>query len=735
MRNSGAPRVVPRIAIRPGRPFPLGATWDGYGANFALFSANATKVELCLFDRTGTREVERVALPEYTDEVWHGYLPEARPGMLYGYRVHGPYEPSAGHRFNPNKLLVDPYARALFGSLRWSDAHFGYRVGSSREDLSFDRRDNARGMPKCRVVDPAFTWGEERPPRTHWNGTVIYETHVRGFTMRHPEVAPALRGTFAGLSAAPVIDYLRALGVTAVELLPVHAFCDDRHLVEKGLRNYWGYNTLNFFAPDPRYLTTGTLSEFKTMIARLHDAGIEVILDVVYNHTAEGNHKGPTLSFRGIDNASYYRLDHSDKRFYIDDTGTGNTMNLNHPRVLQMVMDSLRYWVSEMHVDGFRFDLTTTLAREAHGFDQGSGFLDACRQDPVLQGVKLIAEPWDIGPGGYQVGNFPPGWAEWNDRYRDVVRRYWRGDEGMLPELAARLTASAEIYERRGRRPWASVNFVTAHDGFTLEDLVSYERKHNEANQEHNRDGHNANYSANYGLEGPAGNRRDLKRLRERQKRNMLAMLLLSQGTPMLLAGDEAGRTQHGNNNAYCQDNDVSWVDWSGRTPADHDLLEFTRRLIRLRREHPVLHRPVFLHGRQMSPTGGKDITWFTPQGVEKKPEQWRDGHARCIGMLLDGDAGFYMTADGSPASDSTLLIVYNAFHDVVPFVMPQVPGGTGWHCLLDTRHPTGEADGAAWPPGGVLDVAGRSTLVFQLVYAEEIFEADSRGRAVVGLS
>ncbi|HEV7371301.1 glycogen debranching protein GlgX [Arenibaculum sp.] len=720
MRNSG----VHRTAVRPGRPFPLGATWDGYGVNFALFSAHATKVELCLFDRSGMREVERVALPEYTDEVWHGYLPEARPGLLYGYRVHGPYEPAAGHRFNPNKLLVDPYARALFGALRWSDAHFGYRLGSTREDLSFDRRDNARGMPKCRVVDPAFTWGDERAPRVAWNDTVVYEAHVRGMTMRHPEVSAPLRGTFAGLGSAPVIEHLVSLGVTAIELLPVHAMVDDRHLVEKGLRNYWGYNTLSFFAPEQHYMTAGMVSEFKAMVARLHDAGIEVILDVVYNHTGEGNHMGPTLSFRGIDNASYYRLNPGDRRYHIDDTGTGNTLNLNHPRVLQMVMDSLRYWVTEMRVDGFRFDLATTLAREPHGFDPGSGFLDACRQDPVLQSVKLIAEPWDVGPGGYQVGAFPPGWAEWNDRYRDCVRRYWRGDEGMLPELAARLAGSADLFERRGRRPWSSVNFVTAHDGFTLEDMVSYAHKHNEANREHNRDGHDANFSANYGVEGPTADP-EIRRMRERQKRNVLAMLLLSQGTPMLLGGDELGRSQGGNNNAYCQDNDVSWVDWTARGGSEGggDLLAFVRRLIRLRREHPVLRRPVFLHGRQVSPTGVKDITWFTPQGQEKTSEQWRDTHARCIGMLLNGEAGFYMSPDGSPASDSTLLVVFNAFHDVVPFTLPRVPGGVGWRCLLDAGQPRGAGDTHVWAPGGVYAVEGRTTLVFTLIYSRATIE------------
>ncbi|MGH6945551.1 MAG: glycogen debranching protein GlgX, partial [Geminicoccaceae bacterium] len=528
--------------MRPGTPYPLGATWDGRGVNFALFSANAAKVELCLFDTTGRRELARVALPEYTDQVWHGYLPEARPGLLYGYRVHGPYEPREGHRFNPHKLVLDPYAKALHGALRWSDVHFGYRFGGPREDLSLDRRDNARGMPKCRVVDPAFTWGGDQRPRIPLDRSIIYEVHVRGVTMRHPEVHPPLCGTYAALGSRPIIDYLARLGITAVQLLPVHAYIDDRPLVVRGLRNYWGYNSVGFFAPDQRYAVGDPVNEFKTMVARLHQAGIEVLLDVVYNHTCEGNHLGPTFSFRGIDNASYYRLVPGDERLYIDETGCGNTVNLSHPRVLQLVMDSLRYWVQEMHVDGFRFDLAATLAREPHGFDAGSGFLDAIRQDPVLGRVKLIAEPWDLGPGGYQVGNFPPGWLELNDRFRDCARRYWKGDLGMLPELASRITGSADLFEHGGRRAWTSVNKITSHDGFTLEDVVSYDAKQNQANGEGNRDGHSANYSWNHGHEG-ATDDPEILELRRRQKRNLVATLLLSQGTPMLLGGDELGPT------------------------------------------------------------------------------------------------------------------------------------------------------------------------------------------------
>ena len=716
IRSTGAARP----AVRPGRPYPLGASWDGHGVNFALFSAHAERVELCLFDATGQKETGRIPLPEYTDEVWHGYLPDVQPGQLYGYRVHGPYEPSAGHRFNPNKLLLDPYAKALFGTIKWSDAHYGYRVGTAREDLSFDRRDNARSMPKCRVVDNAFTWGQERRPNVPWSDTIIYEAHARGFTMRHPGVPPQARGTFAGLSTPAVIAHLKALGITAVELLPVHAFTDDRHLVGQGLHNYWGYNSIGFFAPEPRYLATGVVSEFKTMVARLHDAGIEVILDVVYNHTGEGNHLGPTLSFKGIDNASYYRLLPEDRRYYINDTGTGNTLNLSHPRVLQMVMDSLRYWVSEMHVDGFRFDLATILGREPHGFDQGSGFLDAVRQDPVLAGVKLISEPWDVGPGGYQVGNFPPGWSEWNDRYRDTVRRFWRGDDGMLPELAGRVAGSSDLFDKRGRRPWASINFITAHDGFTLADLVSYDDKHNLANGEDNRDGHSANYSTNHGAEGPTDDPA-VRGLRDRQRRNLLATLLLSQGTPMLLAGDELGQTQHGNNNAYCQDNELTWLDWSRFEKEEtHPMATFVRRLTAMRAIHPVLRRPVFLHGRVTCPAGLKDIAWYASDGREKTAEQWRTPHARTVGLLLNGHAGDYRAPDGRALDDSVLLIVLNAHHGVVPFTLPVVPGGRGWRCLLDTRVENGEGDGRMVLSGKAVDVDGPAVLVFQLVEAPE---------------
>ena len=708
--QEGAPQVMRRSRVQEGLPFPLGATWDGLGVNFALFSAHATKVEVCLFDQSGQTEIERVELPEYTDEVWHGYLPEARPGTTYGYRVHGPYEPTAGHRFNPNKLLLDPYAKQMVGELIWDHALFGYTIGSPDNDLSFDTRDSAPFMLKSRVIDAAFTWGNEQRPRVPWDRTIFYETHVRGYTMRHPAVPPELRGTFSGLMRKEVIDYIRDLGVTSVELLPIHAFLDDSYLVEKKLRNYWGYNTIGFFAPQPRYLAGPFVNEFKEMIAQFHHAGIEIILDVVYNHTAEGNELGPTLSFKGIDNASYYRLA-PDPRYYINDTGTGNTVNLSHQRVLQMVADSLRYWASEMRVDGFRFDLATILAREPYGFDEGGGFLDACRQDPVLSQVKLIAEPWDCGPGGYQVGRFSPGWAEWNDRYRDTVRAYWKGDEGKLPELASRITASADLFNKRGRKPWASVNFITAHDGFTLNDLVSYDEKHNDANGEGNRDGHSHNLSWNHGVEGPTDDQ-EIRKLRFRQMRNLLATLLFSQGTPMILAGDEFARTQSGNNNAYAQDNEISWIDWEGIGDDAKGLIEFTRELIAIRRQQPMLRRARFLIGAYNEELGVKDATWLSPNGTEMTAEQWNDGNARCLGVVLDGRA--QPTGIRRHGSDRTLLLVLNAHHDLVRFKLISVPGGRGWHLLVDTNQP--ELDDAdRFDFDTEYEVTGRSLLLFEL--------------------
>jgi isoamylase len=697
--------------IREGRPFPLGATWDGLGVNFALFSAHATKVELCLFDIDGRQELERIELPEYTDEVWHGYLTDARPGTVYGYRVHGPYQPDAGHRFNPNKLLIDPYAKQLVGSLKWDDALFGYAVGSPDKDLSFDTRDSAAFMPKARVIDPAFTWGDNCRPTVSWEQTIVYEAHVRGFTKLHPHVPAELRGTFSGLGNGHVVEYLRRLGITSVELLPIHAFIDDRYLIDKGLVNYWGYNTIAFFAPEPRYMATPFANEFKEMVNHLHAAGLEVILDVVYNHTAEGNERGPTLSLKGIDNASYYRLLPDNKRYYINDTGTGNTLNLSHQRVLQMVADSLRYWVNEMHVDGFRFDLATILAREPYGFDEGGGFLDACRQDPALSCTKLIAEPWDIGPGGYQVGQFPPGWAEWNDKFRDTVRAYWKGDPGNAPELARRISGSGDLFNKRGRKPWASVNFVTAHDGFTLADLVSYNDKHNEANGEDNRDGHTNNHSCNYGAEGPTDDSAILE-IRQRQRRNLLATLLLSQGTPMLLAGDELGRTQRGNNNAYAQDNEINWIKWEVIPKDGRDLLQFVRKLTALRKSYPILHRGRFLTGEHNPDLDVKDITWLAPDAQEMGPTHWDDPNTKCFGVLLDGRA--QPTGIKRRGADATLLIITNAHHDVVNFKLPEVTEGKYWVRLIDTNQPN-TTDVPQFKFGDVYQVTGRSLLLFGL--------------------
>lgn len=698
--------------ISEGHPFPLGATWDGSGVNFALFSAHATRVELCLFDAEGKTQVECIDLPEYTDEIWHVRVDGLAPGAVYGYRVHGPYEPENGHRFNPNKLLLDPYAKSYIGQLQWDHAVFGYTIGAEGEDLTFDTRDSAPFMPKCVVVDQSFGWSHPLAARVSWDRSIIYETHVRGYTMRHPEVPESLRGTFDGLGQRAVIDYIRSLGVTSVELLPIHAFPNDSHLLDKGLTNFWGYNTIGFFAADPRFFArkAGELAELKQMIDNYHEAGLEVILDVVYNHTAEGNERGATLSFRGIDNASYYRLMPDERRYYINDTGTGNTLNLSHPRVLQMVTDSLRYWVTEMQVDGFRFDLATILAREPNGFDYDSGFLKACSQDPILSSVKLIAEPWDCGPGGYQVGNFPPGWGEWNDKYRDTVRKFWKGDEGVVPELAARITGSGDLFDHRGRRPWASVNFLTAHDGFTLNDLVSYNDKHNEANGEDNRDGHSDNLSWNCGAEGPTDDT-EIIALRERQKRNLLATLLLSQGTPMLCAGDEFGRTQQGNNNAYCQDNEISWGNWN-RTEAGSELTAFAQNLITLRQALPVLRRTRFLNGNLDEATQVADVRWIDAGGNDLTEEQWGDTAMRCFGLVLDGRAR--ATGIRRAASDATVLIVFNAHHDVVDFRLPDIPGTDRWTCLIDTNMPVRDAL-PTFTTGDVYQVTGRSLLVFSL--------------------
>jgi isoamylase len=656
--------------VKEGSPFPLGATWDGSGVNFALFSAHATKVELCIFDLNGRREIARIPLPEFTHEVWHGYLPEVRPGQLYGYRVHGPYEPQAGHRFNPNKLLLDPYAMQFDSEIRWHDSVFGYRIGHRSEDLSFDRRNSAAAMPKCVVVDPAVTWGDDRPPSHPWAETIIYEAHVKGMTALNGEIPNQFRGSFSGLADPRAIDHLVKLGVTAIELMPVQAFFDDRYLIEKGLTNYWGYNTIGFFAPAARYISPGSdLHEFKLMVRRLHEANIEVILDVVYNHTAEGNQMGPTLSFRGIDNASYYILA-DDPRYYYDTTGCGNTVNLKHNRVLQMVMDSLRYWVETCHVDGFRFDLASSLGRDRDTFSSDATFLDAVRQDPVLSRVKLIAEPWDTGPYGYQVGNFPPGWAEWNDQYRDTIRSYWKGDAGQIAGLSAHLLGSAGVFDTRGRRPWASVNFVTAHDGFTLADTVSYNDKHNEANGEDNRDGHDDNKSWNCGAEG-ATEDDEVLNLRDRIRRGMIATMLLSQGTPMILMGDEVGRTQEGNNNTYCQDTPLNWLDLGKISERDQDFFKFASAMIALRKSRILFRYPNYIHktSEGRSPIS---VDWLRPDGESMQGGDWENGEARSLGFLLTTD-------------EMLTLMLFNAHFEPVSFNLSALADHGDWLLLVDT--------------------------------------------------
>jgi isoamylase len=706
------------MRIWPGRPYPLGATWDGEGVNFALFSENATAVELCLFSSpAANRETHRIKIEDRTDQIWHVYLPEIRPGQHYGYRVFGPYEPEAGHRFNPAKLLLDPYAKAITGNIEWSDAMFGYRIGDPKADLSRDERNNAGNIPKSVVIDQSFTWGGDALLRTPWNKTVIYEVHVKGMTARHPDVPEELRGTYAGLTTPAVIEYLQDLGVTAVELLPVHHFVQDKHLADRGLTNYWGYNSIGFFAPDIRYATSPVrgrhVREFKTMVKTLHGAGIEVILDVVYNHTAEGNQLGPTLCFRGIDNASYYRLVPDNPRYYMDYTGCGNTLNVRHPRTLQLIMDSLRYWVCDMHVDGFRFDLASALARELHEVDRLSTFFDTIQQDPVLSQVKLIAEPWDLGEGGYQVGNFPVGWAEWNGKFRDTIRRYWKGEGGQMAETAYRLSGSSDLYEMSGRRPHASINFVTAHDGFTLQDLVSYNAKHNEANKEENRDGTDDNQSWNCGVEGPTDDP-EILALRERQKRNMLLVLLLSQGVPMLCGGDEIGRTQHGNNNAYCQDNEISWFDWH-LTRADRDLLDFTRSLIALRRDHPVFRRRRFFQGRRIRGSEVKDIAWFRPDGQEMTDEDWNAGYARSIGVRFAGDAIEETDEKGRRIVDDTWLLFLNAHHEPLSFTLPAHKAGVRWELLLDTASPDDAKAGMLFKGGESFELESRSAAILRL--------------------
>jgi isoamylase len=708
-----------------GYPYPLGATWDGSGVNFALFSENATGVELCLFDGVDGEEEIRIPVTEHTDQIWHIYLPEARPGQLYSYRVHGPYAPEEGHRFNPAKLLRDPYALAITGLIDWNDAVFGYTIGHPDGDLSKDERDSAPFSPKCVVVDRAFSWGDDTRPNIPWDKTIIYEMHVKGFTRLNPQIPKELRGTYSGLTSSPSIDYLQSLGITAVELMPVHQFIHDRHLVEKGLSNYWGYNSIGFFAPHAPYASRGDcgeqVSEFKTMVKTFHREGIEVILDVVYNHTAEGNHMGPTLSFRGIDNASYYRLTEN-PRYYMDYTGTGNTLDMTHPRTLQLIMDSLRYWVEEMHVDGFRFDLASALARELHEVDRLGAFFDIINQDPVISQVKLIAEPWDLGEGGYMVGNFPVLWTEWNGEYRDQVRGFWKGDHGQIGNLAYRITGSSDLYEETGRRPYASINFITAHDGFTLRDLVSYNEKHNEANGEENRDGTDHNRSWNHGVEGETEDKQILV-LRARQERNLLATLLFSQGVPMIRSGDEIRQTQGGNNNAYCQDNEISWLDWD-LDRSSQKLLAFTRFLIKLRREHPVFRRRSFFRKRAMRDPQMRDVGWYRPDGAEMKENDWNNPAVRTLGMLLSGDAIYERDERNNPIVDDTMLLLMNAGEDPVFFVLPPARAEGDWNLIIDTRTSTGRRRHMKpIPAGESYELEVRSLVLLRIQKEEEVEE------------
>lgn len=715
MKNIVTSETCESKQIWPGSPYPLGATWDGSGVNFAIFSENAEKVELCLFDGEGNEN--RITMTEHTDQVWHVYLPDVRPGQMYGYRVYGPYEPKEGHRFNPFKLLVDPYAKAIAGNFHLDDTMFGYKLDSPDQDLVIDKRDNAESVPKCVVIDPAFTWGDDRPPGTPWHKTIIYELHVKGFSVLNRLVPEKLRGTYSALTCPAVLDYFHSLGITAVELMPVHQSVSEKHLVDKGLVNYWGYNSIGFLVPDARFSHEGGIGkqvyEFKTLVKTLHREGIEVILDVVYNHTAEGNHLGPTLSFRGIDNVAYYRLTDEDKRYYMDFTGTGNTLNMTHPRTLQLIMDSLRYWIKEMHVDGFRFDLASALARELHEVDKLGAFFDIIHQDPVISQVKLIAEPWDLGEGGYQVGNFPVLWAEWNGKYRDTVRRFWRGDPGQVSEMAYRVAGSSDLYEHTGRRPYASINYVTSHDGFTLNDLVSYNYKHNERNGEDNRDGTDNNISFNFGVEGPT-QKPDIREARERQKRNFIATLFLSQGVPMLLAGDEFGRTQQGNNNAYCQDNEVSWINWD-IDKHGKELLEFTRAVISLFQSHPVLRRRKFFQGKRNGENGIKDIAWYRADGCEMTREDWDNNEMHSFAMCLGGDVIEELDERGKRITDDTLLVIMNSLNRSRKFVLPSLKKSNEWELVLDTRDPAVLQHGKRPVHKGDYELVSRSLAVFIL--------------------
>ena len=700
--------------VYPGNAFPLGATWDGKGVNFALFAENATGVELCLFDKPDSvAESDRIRIMEMDNHIWHIYLPDIRPGQLYGYRVHGPYEPSNGHRFNANKLLIDPYAKAISGPIKWHDSLFGYELGHPDADLSFSELNSAPFVPKSVVIDQHFDWGDDKPPQIPYHQTIIYETHVKGFTKLHPEIPEDIRGTYAALSHPVTIQYLKDLGITAVELMPVHHYIIDRHLVENKLSNYWGYNSIGFFAPDVRYSSSGTLgqqvTEFKQMVKALHAAGIEVILDVVYNHTGEGSEMGPTVCFRGIDNASYYRLT-EDKRYYMDYTGCGNTLNANLPNVLRLIMDSLRYWILEMHVDGFRFDLAATLARELHDVDRLSAFFDIIHQDPIISQVKLIAEPWDIGEGGYQVGKFPAGWAEWNGKYRDCMRDFWRGADSMLSEFAERFTGSSDLYKNDYRKPTASINFITAHDGFSLHDLVSYNEKHNEANGENNNDGESHNRSWNCGVEGETDDP-EVNKLRQQQKRNLLTTLFLSQGVPMLVAGDEISRTQNGNNNAYCQDNELSWLHWEKQ---DKELLSFTQKLIHFYRKHPCFTRKRWFKGTPIKGIGLEDINWFRMDGTEMTEENWNEDFAKSLAVFLNGKALRMKDENGKPVIDDSFFMLFNAAHHPLPFTLPPQKYGKSWMRTIDTATALAGDSKDIYASGDVLEIEGRSIVVLK---------------------
>jgi isoamylase len=705
------------LSVWPGRADPLGATWDGHGTNFAVYSQSALRIDLCLFEQANGLEIDRITLPERTRNVWHGYLRGVGPGQLYGYRVHGPYAPREGQRFNPNKLVIDPYARAISGRVDWNAPVFAYRLGSRTEDMTRDVHNSARGIPKAVVVDNAFDWQADRPPHVPWSETIVYEAHVKGISMRHPDVPPEQRGTYLGLASPPIVEHLKSLGITAVELLPIHQFVEDKFLLDRGLNNYWGYNSIGFFAPNARYASADRgqqVAEFKTMVRALHAAGLEVFLDVVYNHTAEGNHLGPTLAFRGIDNLTYYSLMPDNRRYYRDFTGTGNSLNAAHPQTLKLIADSLRYWVQECHVDGFRFDLAVTLGRDPEAYDPGAALFDIVNQDPVLSQVKLIAEPWDVGDFGYQVGNCPLLWSEWNGKYRDNVRKFWKGDAGQVAELAYRLSGSSDLYRLSGRGPYASINFLTAHDGFTLRDLVSYNDKHNEANGENNQDGANDNNAWNSGAEGPTEDP-GIEDLRATRQRSFLATLFLSQGVPMLLGGDEFGRSQQGNNNAYCQDNELSWYDW-GEVEHNAALLEFTRGLIRFRKEHPLLRRRRFFEGVFAPGADIKDLTWFKSDGSEFMDAEWNDPEARTIGLRLAGEAIDERSPEGGVIADDTLLVLLNAYHEEVPFILPEAGGESSvWEVLMDTtRADPPTSTGAPCEVGDEYLLHGRSVALFR---------------------